>query len=52
MKAGRKKSPKYSKGVPMLEHFLLPDLQIDKEHSPQKVKANCDTWGLLWHRTF
>ena len=29
----------------MLEHFLLPDLKIDKEHFTKKVKANCDTWG-------
>ncbi len=29
----------------MLEHFLLPDLKIDKEHFTKKVKEQCESWG-------
>jgi hypothetical protein len=29
----------------MLEHFLLPDLKIDKEHFTKKVQEQCHTWG-------
>ena len=29
----------------MLEHFLLPDLKIDKEFFTKKVHDQCESWG-------